>query len=131
MNNSVAVVLELIAACNTKNIDAALALFHEGSIYDNIPLAPVTGLTAIRAALEPSLRIAKEVDWQVHYIAVTDNGMVLTERTDRFLLASGWCEMPVMGIFEINNGKIDAWRDYFDMQAAQPLLSALRLAADA
>ncbi|HSB95693.1 MAG TPA: limonene-1,2-epoxide hydrolase family protein [Spongiibacteraceae bacterium] len=126
MKNNVDVVLDLIKACNNKDIDAALALFHEGSIYDNIPLSPVTGLTAIRAALEPSLRIAKQVQWVVHHIAASDKGTVLTERTDRFLLASGWCEMPVMGTFEVNDGKIDAWRDYFDMQAAQPLMAALQ-----
>jgi limonene-1,2-epoxide hydrolase len=128
MQDNIDVVLELIKACNGRDIDAALALFHEGSIYDNIPLAPVTGLTAIRAALEPSLRIAKQVEWLVHHIAAGDKGTVLTERTDRFLLPGGWCEMPVMGIFEINGGKIDAWRDYFDMQAAQPLLAALQTA---
>lgn len=128
MKEATEVVLDLMKACNGRDVDAALALFHEGSIYDNIPLQPVTGLTAIRAALEPSLRIAKQVEWVVHHIADTGKGVVLTERTDRFLLAGGWCEMPVMGIFEINDGKIDAWRDYFDMQAAQPLLAALQSA---
>jgi hypothetical protein len=24
-------------------------------------------------------------------------------------------ELPVMGTFEVNHGKIKAWRDYFDM----------------
>lgn len=126
MKQPTEVVLDLIKACNSKDIDGALALFHEGSIYDNIPLQPVTGLTAIRAALEPSLRIAKQVEWVVHQIADNGKGVVLTERTDRFLLASGWCEMPVMGVFEIADGRIDAWRDYFDMASAQPLLAALQ-----
>lgn len=126
MKEATEVVLDLIKACNSKDIDAALALFHEGSIYDNVPLQPVTGLTAIRAALEPSLRIAKQVDWVVQNIADNGKGVVLTERNDRFLLASGWCEMPVMGVFEVNDGRIDAWRDYFDMHAAAPLLAALQ-----
>jgi limonene-1,2-epoxide hydrolase len=26
-------------------------------------------------------------------------------------------ELPVAGVFEIENGKIKAWRDYFDMAA--------------
>lgn len=127
MKEATEVVLDLMRACNARDIDAALALFHESSIYDNIPLQPVTGLTAIRAALEPSLRVAKQVDWVVHHIADTGKGVVLTERNDRFLLDSGWCDLPVMGIFEVNaDGRIDAWRDYFDLQAAQPLLAALQ-----
>jgi limonene-1,2-epoxide hydrolase len=58
----------------------------------------------------------KGCDWQIHAIAEAD-GQVLTERTDRFLLASGaWAELPVMGIFAFNAaGRISLWRDYFDI----------------
>jgi limonene-1,2-epoxide hydrolase len=41
---------------------------------------------------------------------------VLTERVDNFDLAGGKkLSLPVMGTFEIENGKIQAWRDYFDL----------------
>jgi limonene-1,2-epoxide hydrolase len=41
---------------------------------------------------------------------------VLTERVDRFLLNGRKVELPVMGAFEVGpDGKIRAWRDYFDM----------------
>ena len=43
-------------------------------------------------------------------------GKVLTERVDHILDADGKPAMsiPVMGIFETQDGKITAWRDYFD-----------------
>ena len=45
--------------------------------------------------------------------------VVMNERTDRFLIERDgeekWAEAPVAGIFEIRDGKIAAWRDYFDM----------------
>ena len=47
---------------------------------------------------------------------------VLTERIDRILDADGAEVMtvPVMGIFEIEDGKIAAWRDYFDTLKNSP-----------
>jgi len=47
---------------------------------------------------------------------VTGN-TVLTERIDRFTIGGKRVELPVMGAFEVaSDGKICAWRDYFDMQ---------------
>jgi limonene-1,2-epoxide hydrolase len=28
----------------------------------------------------------------------------------------GWIEMPVTGVWEVVDGKITLWRDYFDLQ---------------
>jgi len=39
----------------------------------------------------------------------------MTERVDVFKLPGKSFELPVMGTFEVNGGKISAWRDYFDM----------------
>jgi limonene-1,2-epoxide hydrolase len=41
--------------------------------------------------------------------------VVMTERVDVFKLPGKSFELPVMGTFEIRDGKINAWRDYFDM----------------
>ncbi len=47
---------------------------------------------------------------------------MLTERTDRFQIGEKWLELPVMGSFELADGKITAWRDYFDMAQFQSQL---------
>ena len=124
MTTSANVVTALMDACNRKDLEAALRLFADDAVYHNIPLAPAVGLTAIRETLGPFLAMADEVDWITHHIAANDQGVVMTERTDRFHLPSGWLEVPVMGIFEVRDGKIAAWRDYFDMV---PLKSVLGL----
>ncbi len=41
--------------------------------------------------------------------------VVLTERLDRFVMGGKTVELPVAGVFEVSDGKITAWRDYFDM----------------
>ena len=39
----------------------------------------------------------------------------MTERVDHFKLPNKSFALPVMGTFEVSDGKIKAWRDYFDM----------------
>jgi limonene-1,2-epoxide hydrolase len=39
----------------------------------------------------------------------------MNERTDRLKMNGSWVELPVMGVYEFRDGKISAWRDYFDM----------------
>ena len=57
----------------------------------------------------PSMRVEN------HAICAQGN-KVLTERTDHVLTADGTpsASIRVMGIFEVENGRIAAWRDYFD-----------------
>lgn len=116
------VVDAMIAACNARDIEGALACFDEDVFYHNVPLEPVTGHAGVRAVLEPFLGAAQEVDWVVHKSVSNGVDCVMNERTDRFLMPKGWAEMPVMGVFEVKDGKISAWRDYFDLAAAKPLL---------
>ena len=122
MTSPADVVTALMDACNRKDLEAALRLFADDAVYHNIPLAPAVGLTAIRETLGPFLAMADKVDWITHHLVASAEGIVMTERTDRFHLPSGWLEVPVMGIFEIRNGKIAAWRDYFDMVPVKPVL---------
>jgi limonene-1,2-epoxide hydrolase len=44
--------------------------------------------------------------------------VVVTERTDRFRFKDRWVDLPVAGVFELRDGKIALWRDYFDLQTA-------------
>ena len=36
------------------------------------------------------------------------------ERNDRFHLPNGWIDLPVNGVWEVHDGRITLWRDYFD-----------------
>jgi limonene-1,2-epoxide hydrolase len=41
---------------------------------------------------------------------------VFLERLDRHHLKDRWVELPVTGVFEVRDGRITYWRDYFDAQ---------------
>ena len=119
MSEEQRIVRDFIEACSANEIDKILAFFDADCVYHNIPVAPVKGIEAIRGVLEGFLRLASKVDWQVRNIADAGAGTVLTERLDRFLMGEKWVELPVMGAFEVRNGKITAWRDYFDLNQFQ------------
>ena len=42
--------------------------------------------------------------------------VVFVERLDRHLFGTKWVELPVTGVFEVRDGKIVFYRDYFDAQ---------------
>ncbi len=119
MASNVDVVREFIAAFNDNDLERVMGLFTPDALYHNVPVAPVTGSEAIRGVIQGFLGMAKEVDWIVHRIAEAPDGVVLTERTDRFLIGDRWVELPVMGSFAIREGKVAEWRDYFDLQQFQ------------
>jgi limonene-1,2-epoxide hydrolase len=105
-----------VGAWSQGDLDAIMDFFAPDCVYHNIPVEPVRGTAAIRAVIEGFTGMATEMDWVLHHVAESVSGVVLTERLDRFRLADGrWLELPVMGAFELREGKISAWRDYFDM----------------
>jgi limonene-1,2-epoxide hydrolase len=114
---------EFLAAVEANDIERIMDCFAADAVYHNIPVQPVQGTAAIRAVLTGFMGMASEVNWVTHHLAETRDGVILTERTDRFLVRDKWIELPVMGSFEIRDGKISAWRDYFDMKQFQDQLA--------
>jgi limonene-1,2-epoxide hydrolase len=94
------------------------AFFTEDAVYHNIPLEPIAGREAIANAIDSFIRPGppgiEAIEFRVINIAA--NGpVVMTERVDVFTIAEKSFELPVMGTFEVTDGTICAWRDYFDM----------------
>jgi limonene-1,2-epoxide hydrolase len=110
-----AIVRDFCTAFARRNIEELLGFFTPDAVYHNVPVEPVTGLDAIRSVFEMFLGPAEKAEFEVRYMASTGN-VVLNERVDRFVVAGKEIALPVAGVFEIRNGKIAAWRDYFDMQ---------------
>ncbi len=113
------VVDEFIRRICTMDLDAACELVTDDCEYDNVPMAKVHGPAGIREVLAPFLGGCEEIDWVVHH-QVEQGDVVMNERVDRFERADGtWLELPVAGVFEVVDGKIALWRDYFDLGSFQ------------
>ena len=119
MESPIEVVRRFCAAWSDNTGAAELAAFFtDDAVYHNMPMAPVTGRKAIAnniaTFIRPGAPGIESIDFRVINIAA--NGpIVMTERVDHFKLPNKSFEVPVMGTFEVRDGKINAWRDYFDL----------------
>jgi limonene-1,2-epoxide hydrolase len=94
--------------------DAALKLVSDQCVYTNPPpLGTVQGPAGIRAVLEPFFAPTVENEFRV-LRAAASGPVVFLERLDRHLFGDRWVELPVTGVFEVHDGLITYWRDYFD-----------------
>ena len=108
------VVKAFLKAMEPLDYDKASALMSETCEYENIPMGKVVGPDGMRSVLEPFFKPTIENEFRI--LRAAENGpIVIVERLDRHLLKSGWVELPVTGVFEVHNGKITLWRDYFDL----------------
>ncbi len=116
MQNNTDLVNGFIDCWSKKDVDGIMSYFTDDAVYINIPMDPPNvGVEAIRAFIEGFIGMAAEIEFVIHNQVDNGAGIIMNERTDRFLINDAWLELPVMGVFEISNGKISKWRDYFDM----------------
>jgi limonene-1,2-epoxide hydrolase len=116
-------VTEFIHRIERLDLDAALELCADDIVYDNVPMPTAEGKAATRDMLGPFVGGCSEVEWVVHRQAA-DGDVVLNERTDRFRIGDRWVELPVTGVWEVHDGRITLWRDYFDLGDFQNQLAA-------
>jgi limonene-1,2-epoxide hydrolase len=108
------VVRDFCAAVSQRDADVLRPFFSDDVVYHNIPMDPAEGIEATMATLNMFLGICEALEFEVHHLA-SDGSTVLTERTDTFTMSGKTAPLPVMGAFHVVDGKITAWRDYFDM----------------
>ena len=113
--NTAEKVREFCAAWKGRDIDELMGWFVPDAVYHNIPMPAAEGTEAIRGVLEMFVPMASAIEFEIRHL-VADGNVVLTERVDHFVVNDRAVDLPVMGVFELtSDGKIAAWRDYFDL----------------
>ncbi len=120
------IVNRFIGLINDGDIDGAVALCAVDVEYDNVPMGKNLGREATRDFLAPMISGLDDVEFIVHREAATGS-IVMNERTDRFIKGGATADIPVVGVFELNEaGEIALWRDYFDMGAVDALMQLVQ-----
>ncbi len=125
--------LELLRA---GDIEGAIDLMATDVQYTNVGLPTIRGRERVRRAFQSTLgRRGARFDVYMHTISA-DGPTVLTERTDVLELGRLRAQFWVCGRFDVHDGQIVLWRDYFDYAAitaatVRGLLGALLPAARA
>jgi len=114
MSDNVAVIRDFIAAWSRLDVDEIVSYFAEDGTYHNMPIDPITGHDALKAFVGGFIKDWTQTDWDTLNILGSGN-VVIAERLDRTKVGSIAVDLPCCGVFEMENGKIKVWRDYFDM----------------
>lgn len=110
-------VREFMSAWERRDSDFIIDCFTEDAVYHSMPLDPIVGKHAIAAWVRgfegvPPGRL------EIHNQIASDD-IVMNERTDRIVLNGHPVTLPISGVFEMDDGRIRAWREYFDIAPAR------------
>ena len=105
-----------LAALERFDIDAAGALLDPDVVYENVSLPAAHGRAATLRLLRSMPRALSGFEAQTHRLAAS-GPVVLTERTDVLVVGRVRVAFWVCGTFEVHDGRITLWRDYFDWAA--------------
>ena len=109
------VVIDFCAAWDRSDSDGVFDRLAPGVLYQNVPLPAMHGKDEAAKFLMPILRNTNKIEFRLLSLAVSPSGdEVLTERIDRLHFAGGVVDIPLMGIFKVEDGQIVEWRDYAD-----------------
>jgi len=113
-------VRDMLSAWERRDTRFILAHFTDDAVYQAMPLRPIAG----KAALEPWVKSFEAVSpgrLEIRH-QVAGDGVVMNERIDRITVEGTEVALPICAVFEIEEGRVKAWREYFDLAGLQALL---------
>lgn len=108
------IIVDFIEAWSRLDPAELASFFTEDGVYHNMPSAPVQGRTNVEALISGFSAAWTETTWDILNIVSLGN-VVIAERVDRTTAGDKSVDLPVVGVFELEGGKIKVWRDYFDL----------------
>lgn len=114
MTDNIAILQDFFAAWSRLDADEIVSYFAPDGTYHNMPVGPVTGHDNLKPFIAGFIKDWTRTDWDVLTI-MGEGDTVIAERLDRTKVGDIAVDLPCCGVFEMENGKIKVWRDYFDM----------------
>lgn len=108
-----ATVEKFLAALRDKDLDTAGGQLAEDLVYENVGFPTIHGSRRAMKLFAGMQRPSLGFDVKIHR-AAAEGSSVLTERTDVLIIGPVRLQFWVCGVFEVHDGRITLWRDYFD-----------------
>ena len=106
-------VTAFLHALETQDHNLVATLLAPDLSYTNVSLPTIKGGQRVATLFEKVLRRGTGFGVKIHSIAASDD-TVMTERTDIIKLGPLYVRFWVCGTFQVRDGQIVLWRDYFD-----------------
>ena len=107
-------VVSFLHAWDESDFDKAFGMMSPNIVYKNTGYPDALGHDGVRKTLASLIDGSTPLTSVIHAIAENADGVVMTERTDTMHMPKGPVAFPVMGAFDVRDGLITGWRDYFD-----------------
>ena len=117
------------AMCNSLtecSMDKVIAFLTEDVFYHNLPFDPIIGRAGVKEFLNPFVDTPHGGLEHIEYRhTLTDGKTVMNARNETWRYKDAIVTLPVAGVFEIENGLISRWCDYWDTATLQPILDQM------
>lgn len=106
----------LPAALRDHDFDVVSSLLADDVVYENVGYPTFRGAQRIVKTFRKMQSRMPMVHWDVEIHRIASSGpSVMTERTDSVIIGRFRANFWVCGVFDVHDGKITLWRDYFDV----------------
>ncbi len=106
------IVKTFLEALQAQDFDTFESLMSDDVVYQNVGLPTIRGARRVTKLMR---RMEGKSSFEVKFHRnVADGSTVLNERTDAIVLGRLRLQFWVCGVFELRDGRITLWRDYFD-----------------
>lgn len=117
-----ALVRDFLAAWERRDTGFIVAQLGDDPVYHAVPLDPIVGREAVCRWVESFADVAPG-HLEIHH-QVASSTTVMNERTDRITIRGVPVVLPICAVFEIGDGRISAWREYFDLSTVTRAIAA-------
>ena len=113
MEENERIIREFIKAWSRRDAKELAAYFADDGVYHNMPIGPISGRANVEQFIQGFIGSWTETTWDILNIMCSGD-VVIAERLDRTRAGDKSVDLPCVGVFELVDGKIKMWRDYFD-----------------
>ncbi|PKQ04614.1 MAG: limonene-1,2-epoxide hydrolase [Alphaproteobacteria bacterium HGW-Alphaproteobacteria-11] len=114
MSDNEKIIRDFVDAWPRLDVAEIVGYFAEDGVYHNMMLEPVKGREALTGFIGAFVANWSDTKWEILNL-VSRGDTVIAERVDRMKVGGKPVALPCCGVFEMENGKIKVWRDYFDL----------------
>ena len=122
MEDNERTVRDFIAAWSRLDPKELANYFADDGVYHNMPMGPVAGRENVENLIRGFISPWTETRWEIRNVLCSGD-VVVAERLDRTRAGDKSLDLPCVGVFELEGGKIKSWRDYFDLSTYRRAMS--------
>lgn len=115
-NPNVQAVIKMLEAWHALDLDGAVNMFTEDGVFHSMMREPHKGRDVLRGFMGKLFGGMSELSLEIRSEGVSGNTVIL-ERFDSWVFNGKPGSIPVVGVYDVEDGKIKEWREYYDYAA--------------